>query len=62
LTEEILNELKNQVKELLIIPSSGGVFEVTLNNELIFSKKELDRFPDEGEVMNTIRSKIGVTS
>jgi len=29
-------------------PSSGGVFEVTLNGSLIFSKKKLGRFPKDG--------------
>jgi len=33
-----------------IIPSSGGVFEVTLNGDLIFSKKELGRFPSDEEI------------
>jgi len=28
-------------------PSSGGVFEVTLNGSLIFSKKQLGRFPND---------------
>ena len=30
--------------------SSGGVFEVKLNNSLIFSKKDLRRFPNENEI------------
>lgn len=38
-----------------IIPSSGGVFEVTLDDKLIFSKKELGRFPDKDEVEAIIR-------
>ncbi len=38
-----------------IIPSSGGVFEVTLDDKLIFSKKELGRFPDNDEVEAIIR-------
>ena len=33
-----------------LISSGGGVFEVTLNNSLIFSKKELGRFPNENEI------------
>ena len=33
-----------------LISSGGGVFEVMLNNSLIFSKKELGRFPNENEV------------
>jgi selenoprotein W-related protein len=59
LTDEILGQLKTQVSEFSLIPSSDGVFEVVLNNELVFSKKELGRFPDEGEVINAIRNKIG---
>ena len=31
-------------------PSSGGVFEVFLNGNLIFSKKQEGRFPEPGEV------------
>ncbi|NLN15658.1 MAG: SelT/SelW/SelH family protein, partial [Tissierellia bacterium] len=45
----------NNINKLILIPSSGGVFEVTLNGELIFSKKELDRFPEENEVEDKIR-------
>lgn len=41
-----------------IIPSSGGVFEIKLGDELIFSKKELDRFPEDNEVENIIKSKL----
>lgn len=38
-----------------IIPSSGGVFEVSLDDKLVFSKKELGRFPNEDEVEDSIR-------
>lgn len=39
-----------------IIPSSGGVFEVTLNGSIIFSKKESGRFPEKNEVEDFIRN------
>ena len=32
----------------------GGVFEVQFNNSMIFSKKELNRFPNENEVEDLI--------
>jgi len=35
-------------------PSSGGVFEVTADERLIFSKKALGRFPHPGEVAELI--------
>lgn len=58
LARSLLNEHKNNIEELSIIPSSGGVFEITLNGELLFSKKELDRFPEKDEAENLIKDKI----
>ena len=37
-----------------LIESSGGVFEVTVNGDLIFSKKSLDRFPEDNEIINLV--------
>ena len=37
-----------------LIKGQGGVFEVSLNNSLIFSKKELGRFPDDNEISDII--------
>jgi len=42
-----------------LIPSSGGVFEVTLRGELIFSKKRLGRHAEPGEVTGLIRERLG---
>jgi len=39
-----------------LIASSGGVFEVKVDDELIFSKKSLNRFPEEGEIEGLINS------
>lgn len=41
-----------------IIPSSGGVFEVKLDDKLIFSKKESDRFPNDNEVEELIKKSL----
>ena len=56
MAKEILKKYGTDVKELTLIPSGGGVFEVIQNGDLIFSKKSLDRFPDDGEVINLIES------
>jgi selenoprotein W-related protein len=37
-----------------LIPSSGGVFEVTVDGRKVFSKKALGRFPEDGEILRTI--------
>ncbi len=38
-----------------IIESRGGVFEVELEGKLLFSKKKLGRFPEEGEIESLVK-------
>lgn len=38
-----------------LIQGRGGVFEVTVDGKRIFSKKELGRFPEDGEILGLIR-------
>lgn len=40
------------------MPGSGGVFEVTVNNEKVYSKLETGKFPEPDEIVNTIRGKL----
>ncbi len=37
-----------------LVASSGGVFEVSVDGKLVFSKKSLGRFPEPGEVLRSI--------
>ena len=40
-----------------LISSGGGVFEISLNGNLIFSKKALNRFPEDGEIKKLVMSR-----
>ena len=53
-------ELKSKFPgvETKLISSGGGVFEIMLDGDLIFSKKEKGRFPDDGEVVSLIKQVI----
>jgi selenoprotein W-related protein len=53
----LATELKQEVPdvEVRLVPSSGGVFEVTVNGNLVFSKKALRRHPQPGEIVQLIR-------
>jgi selenoprotein W-related protein len=42
-----------------LIPSSGGVFEVTVDGKLVFSKKAGRRHAEPGEVVRLIREAVG---
>jgi len=42
-----------------LIPSSGGVFEVTVDDKLVFSKKALRRHANTGEVLKAVEQVRG---
>ena len=39
------------------IKSGGGVFEVIVDGELVFSKKKLGRFPEHPEILAEIEAR-----
>jgi selenoprotein W-related protein len=56
LAAELKAALPGQVQDVQLIPSSGGVFEIRKGDELVFSKRTLGRFPNEGEVLEKLHS------
>jgi len=42
-----------------MMPSRGGVFEITWGNELLFSKKQSGRFPMRGEIAELVEKRRG---
>ena len=50
----ILKKYGTSVSALKLIPSSGGVFEIYNDKNLIFSKKDEGRFPEESEVLKKL--------
>jgi selenoprotein W-related protein len=43
--------------EVRLIQSSGGVFEVTVDGALLFSKKALRRHAEPGEVLGLVKER-----
>jgi selenoprotein W-related protein len=56
LAHELLKEHKTAFESVELLPSGGGVFEVTLDGRLIFSKKAADRFPEYDEINREVRA------
>ena len=59
MTDEILTGWGPYIESLELVPSSGGRFEVTLDDELIFSKVDLGRHAETGDVAGLIRARLG---
>jgi selenoprotein W-related protein len=47
LTRKLLDTYKQQIRDLKLIPASGGCFELSINGKLVYSKLETGKFPDE---------------
>ncbi len=45
------------MKGLTLVPSGGGVFEVTVDGTLLFSKKKEGRFPEFKEIDAGLKAK-----
>ncbi|MAV70221.1 MAG: hypothetical protein CMG04_05570 [Candidatus Marinimicrobia bacterium] len=43
--------------KIKLISSGGGVFEIKIGDDLIFSKKSLGRFPEAGEIISIIKKQ-----
>jgi selenoprotein W-related protein len=53
----LADELRSAVGiEATLVPGSGGAFEVTVDGKLIFSKLQIRRFPDPGEILGKIKN------
>jgi selenoprotein W-related protein len=50
-------ELEAQIESLMLIPASGGKFEISVNDELVFSKKALGRHAEPGEIYGLVKAK-----
>lgn len=56
LATEILQKYGTSVSSLKLIPSGGGVFEISKDDALVFSKKKEGRFPEEDEVFSLLET------
>ena len=57
LAEKILKTKKQEVSGLELVPSDGGVFEVEVDDKLVFSKKKEGRYPEWGEIEPKLKPK-----
>ncbi len=55
LVEKIKEELNLSAG---LIKSGGGVFEIAVDGELIYSKRKTNLFPEEGEIIDKIRKRL----
>lgn len=57
MAQELLTTFGDELGEVALRPSGGGIFEVTLDGEVIASNREDKQMPDPGQVKRLIRDR-----
>lgn len=58
MAQELLVTFETELGEVALVPGTGGIFEVKLDGELIYSRKQAGRFPESKELKQLIRDRI----
>ena len=58
MAQELLTTFESELKEIALIPGTGGIFDVRLDGVCIFSRKEQGRFPESKELKQLIRDRV----
>jgi selenoprotein W-related protein len=58
LTSKLLGEFKQRIDDLKLIPGGGGCFELTVDGELLYSKLQTGRFPDEKAMIEAMGKRL----
>jgi selenoprotein W-related protein len=58
LAQELLTTFDVELTRVSLKPGSGGIFEVRLNSDLLFSRKQAGRFPEAKELKQLVRDRI----
>ncbi|WP_010181123.1 SelT/SelW/SelH family protein [Aquimarina agarilytica] len=58
MAQELLTTFDQEIYELTLKPGTGGVFEIIANDQLVWSRKRENRFPEITELKQLIRDVI----
>jgi selenoprotein W-related protein len=59
LTAKLLARYKRAISRFVMIPSTGGCFELTVGGTMLYSKLKSGTFPDEDELVGAVGKAIG---
>ncbi|GAB1856221.1 SelT/SelW/SelH family protein [Flavobacteriaceae bacterium MHTCC 0001] len=58
ISQELLTTFSDTINELTLVPGMGGIFEVYANGVKIWSRKEMNGFPEIKELKKRVRDVI----
>ena len=58
LAQELLTTFEQEIGGVMLIPGSGGVFEIRQGDLVLWSRKQEGRFPEAKEIKQRVRDEI----
>ena len=58
MAQELLTTFESELGSVALVPGSGGVFEVRIEGETVWSRAGEGRFPDIAELKQRLRDRI----
>jgi selenoprotein W-related protein len=58
MAQELLTTFEQDLGSVTLVPGTGGVFEVRMEGERLWSRAEAGRFPDVKELKRIVRDRI----
>ena len=56
--EDLLHDYQHVIESLTLATGSGGIFDVEVDGEMLYSKKQTGRHAEPGEVLRLFRDRI----
>lgn len=58
MAQEVLSTFSLEMGEVVLVPGTGGIFEIVLDGELIWERKRDGGFPDVKQLKQMVRDRI----
>jgi selenoprotein W-related protein len=58
IAQELLTTFEQDLGGVTLVPAAGGVFEVRVDGETIWSRKQEGRFPELAELKQRVRDRV----
>jgi selenoprotein W-related protein len=58
MAQELLTTFQDEIGEVVLIPGTGGVFDVRVGGESVWSRQQKEAFPEIKQLKQLVRDRV----